>query len=64
MENHCVCCGSVIPEGRQVYRECETESIDKRSFPGIKIKTIKEYDNDSPNLWGIRKSEKENAENK
>ena len=22
-ENHCVCCGAVIPEGRQVCKQCE-----------------------------------------
>ena len=25
MENRCVCCGSIIPEGRQVCRECEED---------------------------------------
>ena len=27
MENRCVCCGSVIPEGRQVCRECEVNAM-------------------------------------
>lgn len=27
MENHCVCCGSIIPEGRQVCRECEVNAL-------------------------------------
>ena len=27
MENRCVCCGSVIPEGRQVCRECEANTM-------------------------------------
>lgn len=26
----CVCCGKVIPEGRQVCPECEAEGADKR----------------------------------
>ena len=28
MENRCVCCGEVIPEGRQVCAKCETEVSD------------------------------------
>ena len=27
MENRCVCCGSIIPEGRQVCRNCEQIEI-------------------------------------
>ena len=27
MENRCVCCGSVIPDGRQVCRECEVNAM-------------------------------------
>lgn len=27
MENRCVCCGSIIPEGRQVCRECEVNAM-------------------------------------
>ena len=27
MENRCVCCGSVIPEGRRVCRECEVKAM-------------------------------------
>lgn len=27
MENRCVCCGSIIPEGRQVCRECEVKTM-------------------------------------
>ena len=26
MENRCICCGAVIPEGRQVCRSCEIET--------------------------------------
>ena len=28
MENRCVCCGAIIPEGRQVCRECEVNIFD------------------------------------
>ena len=27
MENRCVCCGAIIPEGRQVCRECEVNAM-------------------------------------
>lgn len=27
MENRCVCCGSVIPEGRQVCKKCEVNVL-------------------------------------
>lgn len=27
MENRCVCCGSIIPEGRQICRECEVNAM-------------------------------------
>lgn len=27
MENRCVCCGDIIPEGRQVCRECEVNAM-------------------------------------
>ena len=27
MENRCVCCGSIIPEGRQICRECEVNVL-------------------------------------
>ncbi len=29
MENKCVCCGAIIPEGRQVCPNCESKSNDK-----------------------------------
>lgn len=32
MENRCVCCGSIIPEGRQICRECEGSELTKESF--------------------------------
>ena len=27
MENRCVCCGAIIPEGRQVCPKCEKEGV-------------------------------------
>ena len=29
MENRCVCCGDVIPEGRMVCEECEIDAEEK-----------------------------------
>ena len=29
MENRCVCCGEIIPEGRQVCEKCEREAEDE-----------------------------------
>ena len=29
MENRCVCCGEIIPEGRQVCIRCEREAEDE-----------------------------------
>ncbi len=31
MNNTCVCCGSVIPEGRQVCKKCEGEKVNHPS---------------------------------
>ena len=27
-ENRCVCCGAIIPEGRQICKKCEEEAND------------------------------------
>ena len=29
MENRCVCCGEIIPEGQQVCEKCEREAEDE-----------------------------------
>ena len=29
MENRCVCCGEIIPEGRMVCPQCEAKAYDK-----------------------------------
>lgn len=53
MENRCVCCGSVIPEGRQVCRECEVNAGMNRE--GYKDPTAEQA------LWGVRKEERVRA---
>ena len=30
MEDRCICCGGVIPEGRQVCHDCENKPIEKK----------------------------------
>lgn len=40
-ENRCVCCGKIIPEGRQVCPLCEKDSTVK--YKGIDTKRIKEF---------------------
>lgn len=30
MENRCVCCGEIIPEGRQVYPICESGKFSEK----------------------------------
>ena len=53
MENSCVCCGSIIPEGRQVCRECEVKAGMNRE--GYKDPTAEQA------LWGVRKEERVRA---
>ena len=31
-ENTCVCCGAIIPEGRQVCPQCERKSIESEKY--------------------------------
>ena len=50
MENRCVCCGSVIPEGWQVCKECEVKAGMNRE--GYKDPTAEQA------LWGLRKEER------
>ena len=33
MENRCVCCGDIIPEGRQVCWNCEHNSTQAKEEP-------------------------------
>ena len=53
MENRCVCCGSTIPEGRQVCKECEVKAGMNRE--GYKDPTAEQA------LWGVRKEERVRA---
>ena len=53
MENRCVCCGSIIPEGRQVYKECEVKA--GMNGEGYKDPTAEQA------LWGVRKEERVRA---
>lgn len=50
MENRCVCCGSIIPEGRQVCKECEVKA--GMNGEGYKDPTAEQA------LWGVRKEER------
>ena len=50
MENRCVCCGSIIPEGRQVCKECEVKAgmnregykdpTAEQAFGGLKMRLL------------------------
>lgn len=53
MEDKCICCGSIIPEGRQVCRECEVNAGMNRE--GYKDPTAEQA------LWGIRREERVRA---
>lgn len=50
MENRCVCCGSIIPEGRQVCKKCEVKA--GMNGEGYKDPTAEQA------LWGLRQEEK------
>lgn len=34
---HCICCGEVIPEGRQVCPQCESKAEKERKDDGIQM---------------------------
>lgn len=40
MENRCVCCGEIIPEGRQICYSCECGIVKT----GIILQTYEEHD--------------------
>lgn len=31
MEDRCICCGEIIPEGRQVCKKCEHDASDEKA---------------------------------
>lgn len=39
MEDRCVCCGEIVPEGRMVCYMCE-HSLDKENEDGRKMVTV------------------------
>ena len=50
MENRCICCGSIIPKGRQVCRECEVNAgMNREGYKGPMAEQA---------LWGIRREER------
>ena len=39
MENRCICCGDIIPEGRQVCPQCERkEAADDLDYSGCNLR--------------------------
>lgn len=42
MDNTCICCGEIIPEGRQVCPVCE-DALKNYKPNGVKIKRIKKF---------------------
>lgn len=34
MEERCICCGEIIPEGRQVCPKCEEKSLENKETHG------------------------------
>ena len=47
-DNTCVCCGQIIPEGRQVYKACEQqppEAFSDNAVKRIVMLTVKELQN-------------------
>lgn len=41
MEERCICCGEIIPEGRQVCPHCEDENARRKMGKGIKFQRIR-----------------------
>ena len=42
MDNSCICCGAIIPEGRQICPQCE-DSLKNYNPIGVKTLTIKKF---------------------
>ena len=42
MTNTCICCGAIIPEGRQICPECEYDLTNYKPN-GVKTKTVKKF---------------------
>lgn len=54
MEDRCICCGDIIPEGRQVCETC---------MKGENMRNNEGYSDPTPTqaMWGIREEEKTRA---
>lgn len=54
MEDRCICCGDIIPEGRQVCEAC---------MKGENMRNNEGYNDPTPTqaMWGIRQEEKTRA---
>lgn len=50
MDNICVSCGAIIPEGRQICPKCEKEEF--------AIRPIKKYSERPLGIWGKKKRQK------
>ena len=42
MNNTCIVCGIIVPEGKQICPTCE-DALKKYAPPGVKTKTIKKF---------------------
>ncbi len=51
MEDRCICCGDIIPEGIQVCRTCE-EKVNNMNKEGYRDDTAEQA------IWGVRKEER------
>ena len=41
MVDRCVCCGEIIPEGRQICPTCDSGKINRKMGKGIKFERIR-----------------------
>ena len=42
MNNTCICCGTIVPEGRQICPQCE-DALKNYEPDGVKTITIKKF---------------------
>ena len=56
MENRCVCCGEIIPEGRQVCPRCEKEVSGKMSVRDTYLKDYGITDSDAKTIISFCRS--------
>lgn len=56
MENRCVCCGEIIPEGRQVCMRCEKEVGGKMSVRDTYLKDYGITDSDAKKIVSFCRS--------